>query len=89
MGRLNEASSFVRKFIARSEGEAPLVAIGAPKGRSEAAKYLCGFSEEAKAKGLVAAAIAQARVIVRRPVGGAFRPLGQIIVVHGDLLRSD
>ena len=34
-------------------------AIGAPKGRSEAAKYLCGFSEEAKAKGLVAAAIAR------------------------------
>jgi len=32
-------------------------AIGAPKGRSEAAKYLCGFAEEAKAKGLVAAAI--------------------------------
>ena len=34
-------------------------AIGAPKGRSEAAKYLCGFSEEAKAMGLVAAAIAR------------------------------
>jgi polar amino acid transport system substrate-binding protein len=32
-------------------------AIGAPKGRSAAAKYLCGFAEEAKATGLVAAAI--------------------------------
>jgi polar amino acid transport system substrate-binding protein len=32
-------------------------AIGAPKGRGEAAKYLCSFAEEAKAKGLVAAAI--------------------------------
>jgi polar amino acid transport system substrate-binding protein len=32
-------------------------AIGAPKGRSEAAKYLCAFAEEAKATGLVAAAI--------------------------------
>ena len=32
-------------------------AIGTPKGRSEAAKYLCAFAEEAKATGLVAAAI--------------------------------
>ncbi len=34
-------------------------AIGAPKGRSAAARYLCGFAEEAKAAGLVAAAIAK------------------------------
>ncbi|CAM9704016.1 unnamed protein product, partial [Phaeothamnion confervicola] len=32
-------------------------AIGAPKGRADAAKYLCGFAEEAKASGMVAAAI--------------------------------
>jgi polar amino acid transport system substrate-binding protein len=32
-------------------------AIGTPKGRAEAAKYLCGFAEEAKASGMVAAAI--------------------------------
>jgi polar amino acid transport system substrate-binding protein len=32
-------------------------AIGAPKGRSAAAQYLCGFAEEAKATGMVAAAI--------------------------------
>ena len=32
-------------------------AIGAPKGRSAAAQYLCGFAEEAKATGLVADAI--------------------------------
>jgi polar amino acid transport system substrate-binding protein len=32
-------------------------AIGTPKGRAEAAKYLRGFAEEAKASGMVAAAI--------------------------------
>lgn len=37
-------------------------AIGTPKGRSEAAKFLRGFAEEAKASGMVAAAIARNNV---------------------------
>lgn len=37
-------------------------AIGTPKGRPEAAKYLRGFAEEAKASGMVAAAIERNRV---------------------------
>ena len=37
-------------------------AIGTPKGRSEAAKFLRGFAEEAKASGMVAAAITRNNV---------------------------